>query len=368
MNWWALVIGLLLYGWVMLDLFKTTLSLNGWGQMTNSLLRWYSKAYFKTRGRQVDGSGERNFGVFLILSLLFIWFFAQLISLTLILHTDPASIIDSQTQLPTSFAEKLYYTAISITTVGYGDYLPGSRGWRYFTIAMSASALISLSLAISYLIPVLQATIQKRATSSYISSLGGHPQYILQHGWNGSNFNELDPHFQQIATQVFTHSQQHKAYPIIHYLETGNREELFPANVAALDEALTLLFLHVPEENRDKLTYLYVLRNAITSYLDTLDGSYTDPAPEAPPMPDLQFLREMGISPVTYSRPIDQLPQFTGLDKRRRLLKALVQAEGREWDSIFAGHAYNESLDFNFERVHQLRQDRRKQTSMFDRK
>jgi hypothetical protein len=67
--------------------------------------------------------------------------------------------------------------------------------WDILTAILSFTGLILISIAITYLIPVVSAEITKRKISVNINTLGGSVEEILLNYWNGSHFKEIEQPF-----------------------------------------------------------------------------------------------------------------------------------------------------------------------------
>ena len=71
---------------------------------------------------------------------------------------------------------KNLFTGYTLSTLGNGDFKPGTSFWRIYTVIISLSGLSILTIAITYLVQVLTAEISKRRLSIYIATLG-YPKY-----------------------------------------------------------------------------------------------------------------------------------------------------------------------------------------------
>lgn len=125
--------------------------------------------------------------------------------------------------------------------------------------------------------------------------------------------------------------QNHLAYPVIHYFHNFQRQNAAEVSVVVLDEALTLLEYAVKSEHRPDAVALYTVRQSIEKFLETLNAAYIKPSKDVPPLPRLDELRASGIP--TFSDE-DFEEAVSNLNRRRRLLLALVRSDGWSWKEI----------------------------------
>ncbi len=332
MNYVYLIVGLALVIAVFVDLIYTALSTNGAGWLSRGLSRLIWKAFFfvlrgKARNRLLN-----HVGMSIIFSILCGWIVLLWAGNVLILCSDPASIRNTQTQAIATLTEKIYYVGYTISTLGNGDFYAPSSTWKIVSVSMALVGLSLVTIAITYLGQVLTSEIGKRQISLYIAALGGTPQDILLNCWDGSSFRRLERVSDSLVTQIFSHSQHHLAYPVIHYFHSSRLRESASVNLAALDEALTILLVCIPKENRPDSFDLGSLRLALTTYLHTLHGNFLQPSDQELPLPDLTRLKEKGIPLIEDEDRIGQ--GYERLLKRRRMLKAVIEYGGWTWQDM----------------------------------
>lgn len=248
--------------------------------------------------------------------------------------SDIHSLINVESNTTTTIVNKIFYTGYTLSTLGLGDIEPNGPFWDIITTILSFAGLILISVAITYLIPVVTAEIEKRKISVYITTLGCSVEEILVNYWNGSDFKQLNLPFIYLTDKIISHAQNHKAYSVLHFFHTSDKKEAFVLNITNLDEVLTTLLYNIKEEYRPSTHALMGLRKAISSYLITLPSVYIKPSKELPPAQKLTKLKEMNI-PVIQGKGTELA--FVNISGRRRLLLALVKNDGWEWKDIHAG-------------------------------
>lgn len=316
---------------VLADLLWTTMG-EGSGSMTKLVTSQLWGLALRIHRRWPSHRFLSIAGVAVFMLAVTLWIVLLWASWMLIFSSGDVAVVNGQTKVPAGFWERVYFTGFTIFTLGVGDYHPNGAFWQVLTAVASLSGLFSVTFSITYLVPVVQATTQKRHLAVYISSLGQSAQSILVHSWHKRkrSFEALEQHLTSITSEVTYLQQRHLAYPVLHYFHAQKRPEGLALSLSALDEALTLVEYGIEADfTPDEGTFRPV-RQVITEFLETLFSIYIDPADEVPPPPSLGPLREHGIPTVS-----DEVfrERVAGLDKRRRLLLALVRNDGWDWDT-----------------------------------
>ncbi len=339
MHYVLLISGIVILFLVLSDIINTTLTPHGGGKITLYFSRFSWKFYLYLN-RNYGGKKLLNLsGTIITSQILVIWISLLWLGYFLVFAYDPASVVNSTTGQQAGLIDKLYYIGYTLSTLGYGDYQGGTPFWRVFSSIISFSGLILITIAITYLVPINSAEIEKRKLSIYITTLGASPQEILMNAWNGENFKALNDHFHELTDMIITTGQNNLAYPILYYFHTSNKNESGPLNICALDEALTILMYYIPDELQPDKHYIYPLRKSITVYINNLRIADISPSEEAPNLPDLSMLTR-GEVPLKEEGELVQ--DFESLQKRRKLLKAMLKNDGWKWDEMVSPKYYDD--------------------------
>lgn len=342
MNLFIFSVGVIVLLVTATDLINTSLSVRGAGFITRRL----SKAIWKLLLRLTKNRGNRKIlekgGSIILVSIIINWLVLIWFSATLLFVSQVDSLMNVETNTSTTVISKIFFTGYTLSTLGLGDIEPNGALWEILTSTLSFTGLILISIAITYLIPVVSAEIEKRKVSVYITTLGCSVEEILLNHWNGKDFKQLEQAFVNLTTMIILHAQNHKAYSVLHFFHTSNKNEAFVLNLTNLDETLTVLFHNIPEEHRPSKHVLMGLRKAISSYLETLPGTFISPSEITPPLISLNKLNKAGVPLMTGD---DAVQEYQKISPRRRLLLALVNDDGWEWRDISAG-TYNHEIIF----------------------
>lgn len=316
-----------------LDLFWTTLAVSGGGgPITARLSRSLWNAALWMHHRRGWHDALRAAGVAMFLLIVLLWALALWLGWTLIFLADPQSIIEAQTGTPADFWGRVYFAGYTVFSLGVGDYRPQGALWQVLTPIATASGLGMLTLAVTYLVPIVQAVVDKRRLARLIRLMGDSPWQMARYLCQQRDRQTLDTQLSSLCAPILLLSERHHAYPVLHYFHAMKHAQAAGAAVVTLDEALTLLKHGLREPIGPSPAAIDPLRQAIGVYFRTLRESYVDPPHHAPPAPSLKPLDDAGL-PVVDQQTFENA--LRRLDDRRRMSLALVRHEGWDWDAVY---------------------------------
>ncbi|TWT14340.1 potassium channel family protein [Planomicrobium sp. CPCC 101079] len=327
MELFYLLLGILLLVTGILDFFWTALWVDGGAgpvtrRLANVLWRLLRKLG-RDRPQVLSLSGP------LILSLtLFSWIFFLWIGWALIFLSDQGSLAGSQNNEYATWSDKLYYTGYLVFTLGNGDFKPTNGIWQAMTVLATGSGMLFITLAVTYLLSVLNAVTLKRSFANSVTGIGRHGGEIVENAWNKTDFHDIDLILKSYSDQISTLTAQHKAYPILHYYQTSNVTEAFSVALVVFDEALTILQYGIPECCKPNKLLVVEARSSIDSFLDTINPTYVSPSKNTPPALELETLSKSGL-PVVSNEEFHLA--VTGLKNRRQKLLGILEANARRW-------------------------------------
>lgn len=292
-------------------------------RLTSRLRQW---------GRRLIGPGNNRLlsliGPVVFLTTVFTWVLLLWAGWVLVFSADPTAIRESHTHVTASLIDRIYYVGGSLFTLGAGDFSPDGRGWELATALTALSGFFLVTLAVTYLLSVIQSVVSKRAFATQATSLGGTPEEFVLTAWDGAGFPALPALLVTLAGQLGKVSEEHQAYPILHFYHASTGRKAPAVAIAVLDEALTLLAHGVAPDRRPPAVALRTARAAVGDYLQTLAAAYVTAADDVPPAPSLALLRSAGIPTVSDAEFQGSLASLEG---RRRLLLGMVRAEAWPW-------------------------------------
>ena len=284
-------------------------------------------------------------GLVAIFAISTIWISMLWAGFTLIFMSDANSVLVGTDKSPADTFEKIYHVGYTLSTLGIGDYVPGNDFWRIFTSFVSFVGLVTITMSITYLVPVISNAIHKRSLSLQISSFGETPEEMVINSYNGKDFCDAESALGSLSSDIFLYAQNHVAYPMLHHMHSSNPTENIVLKLTALDEALTIFMFHVPIELRPSHLQLQSVRRAITSYLETI--TYIGLAEKQPPLPRFYMIEDFTGAELERTSSPYRDEVYQALDKRRKLLYAGVQYDGWGWNDM-QGDKYMTDLDANY--------------------
>ena len=250
-------------------------------------------------------------GLGLVLGLVGTWIVSLLLGWTLVLHgaADLRSTVD---RAPADWSDTLYYAGYTLSTMGNGDFGPSSAVGQALTVIAAVTGLLALTMAITYLIPVMRAASDRRELATTIHAIGASPARIAEGLWPDRRTGQHDDIVFQLAQSVRRITQAHSSYPVLHFFTARDRDLAVAPNVAALDEALAHV---VGDEPQSARLPERALHEAISSLLDALMASFVRvDVHDTPPAPAVH-----GDEPATRA-------------ERRRRLAAWCNDDGWTWE------------------------------------
>jgi hypothetical protein len=321
------LLGLALVGGITIDALWTTLWVDGHagpfsGRVASGLRLMMWKAVPPEKHRLLSLTGP----VVLVLTVL-LWALVMWTGWTLAFSADPGSLRDPHTGQAATLAGRIYFTGYTMFTLGNGDYGPRGGWWQFLTSVTSLSGLFLVTLAVTYMLAVLEAVVAKRSFASHVTALGGSAEEMVLNSWDGRCFRDIELQIVSLTEQLNTVTEQHQAYPMLHYYHEARRQQSVPVGLAIFDVALTLLAEGVAPEVRPAPSALRAARVSVDAFLETLESAYVDPAEHSAGPPDLDRLRAGGI-PTVSDAEFEQTMQRR--EKHRRLLMGFLEGEKRK--------------------------------------
>lgn len=328
------ILGFIIVTVTILDIMYTVLAPNGSGIITGKVSHHIWRTALKITNSDGESKLLSNIGLFLLLFIVQFWVALVWIGNALILYSDPEALYNTTINSYVSdFSSQLYFSGYVLSAMGNGDYTPASEWWKFYTSFISFTGVIFISLSISYLIPVIQAVTNKRSLSLRLNTIGGSPEDMILSHWKDDDFKFLIDELYELEPLIFQLSQQHMAYPVIHYFHSTKRFESTSICLAMLDETLSIIQSVRNRGLEDETsTKINSLRKAITYFLSTLRNSYINPGDDEPLVPDLDYFNERNIPKAVDDNEIEE--SFRKQNERRKLLLAYVQSDAWQWKDV----------------------------------
>jgi|TARA_R110000868_G_scaffold125511_3_gene331485 hypothetical protein len=202
-------------------------------------------------------------GVSVILSLIIWWIGGLWLGFFLLLVSDSDSVVNTSTHEMASISDKFYYSGYVLSTMGNGDFKPGSSTWQIVIAFFPFSGFIFITTAMTYLISVSSAVIFKRSLAHSITDIMGLDNY-------DERINCLYENTDNIRNRINQHNQNHLAYPVVHYFYSLDKKASFSVGLWELNAMLTSL----QNDPTQPLNKLKPLNQAIDNYLSSMGEAF----------------------------------------------------------------------------------------------
>lgn len=330
MGYILIISGLLFYFGIVVDIFKTTLSMQGGGWLTSKFSHVFWNLLLRISGRNGKSKLLAQAGFLLLICIVLIWVGLLVLSLFLLLQSDGDSLVNSA-NIPASALEKLYYSGFVISTLGIGDFMASNDLWRIVTDVYSFTGLILITMSVTYFIPVLSAVIKQRKLGINLSSLGNSPEEIILNAWNGSNYDFFRLQLLNFSDALLEHNQNHKAYPVIHYFHNNNKNHAIILQIARLNETIFILEKLLKPTCTVPPQELSSIRTALDNYIGVIkDVSNIDIKKDPPGRFSVDRLAEKEMI-----RPhMEELVIPQNYQNNRKVFLTLIEQDGWKWEDI----------------------------------
>ncbi len=114
----------------------------------------------------------------------------------------------------------VYYSGVTLTTLGYGDIVARTDAMRILSFVESATGLGVISLGIAYLVTVYRALERKNiSTLVFYHESGGEPDVanIISNHFASNRFLSMAESLREASRGLYDMLESHREHPIIHY-------------------------------------------------------------------------------------------------------------------------------------------------------
>lgn len=187
-----------------------------------------------------------------------------------------------------------------------------------------------MTLAITYSIPVVSASAERRQLALLINSIGSTTPEMIDRSYGGGSFQFLSSNLQHLGSTIAMVSQKHLAFPIIHYFHDSRPSYALPLNLAHLDECITIALFAFPDIPTSVRAQFKSTQHVIFEFLRNLKPR-ADAAekgiPRAPNWAEIEVMHES-------DKNSQQVEAFLMSQERRQLLRSYVESDGWSWNDV----------------------------------
>lgn len=325
------ILGIVLIALANYDAIKTTLSASSSGPFTNRFISQIWAVLLFIHKRYPNHQRLAAVGPWMTVGLMITWLLFILLGWWLLFCASPFAVVNADTQQPADAIERLYYAGYTLTTLGYGDYVPGSDGWRMAPIIAAANGFFLFTLTITYMLNIVANVTEKRQTALNISALGTTPWQILEATHANGQFSSLSQQLQILQPSIGKLGQQHLAYPILHYYHDKAHDKSLALALTRLYQALLIARESYPDIDSATKEQMTISLKIIEGFIATLDSAFIKALQHPPNTHALEtysLLPDIRLSP-------EGLKQLLNTE-HQKVLAAYVHKDGWKWGDVWS--------------------------------
>jgi Ion channel len=114
-------------------------------------------------------------GPLVMTASLVVWVLLIWVGWATIFSAAPGAVVDGRTGVPASLVARIYFVGYTLCTLGNGEFVPAGGGWQLVTALVSMSGLALITLAVTYLLAVLEAIVGKRTFATQVFGVADSP-------------------------------------------------------------------------------------------------------------------------------------------------------------------------------------------------
>lgn len=121
---------------------------------------------------------------------------------------------------PQGFLAALYFSGACLTTLGFGDLVPATTGFRLLAVAQSVLGFSVVTLGLTYLLSIYSALIRRNAFAielDYASGGRGDAAEMIVRLSAGPEIRTVKEQFAMMGRELLHLLQAHHSFPAVHY-------------------------------------------------------------------------------------------------------------------------------------------------------
>lgn len=144
---------------------------------------------------------------------------------------DPA-VFEAGTPVSGSFFDALYFSAVTLATLGYGDVLPLTPPFRLLAVAEALTGAVTVSASVAYILAVYPALARQRTLARALNAeVAGQSDALpllrryrtSEDAWHA----DLFPQLRELALNLMDISESHETHPVLYYAHPRNVQHSF---------------------------------------------------------------------------------------------------------------------------------------------
>lgn len=232
MESWTQGAGIALVAVVLADIFLTVLYARGGAGLLTPYLNSATWWLFRGLGGALPSGGARLMsfaGPMILVLTIVVWVLLLVLGFALVAWPALGSAIKtSHGSTPTDFGAALYYSGYTLTTLGFGDLVPKTGGYRLLTVFIAATGFSVLTLSLTYFMSVYSALVERNTFALKLhhstAETGDPAEWLARLGAGGKLDAAASTQVDNIASHMLRLLETHHAYPVLHYFRAPEPE------------------------------------------------------------------------------------------------------------------------------------------------
>jgi hypothetical protein len=311
------------------EVFGTTTQ-SGLAPLTKWFARTLRGGLARLHRMSVPGIHNR-LGLIVTMSMVLSWIGWMWIGWTMVFLGAEDAVVNGSTREPADFWARVYYAGFVFSTLGLGDYQPGTSFWQVTTAVASTLGFFVVTFSISFLVPLVQAAMFKWNLALNLHRSLPSPEAAVLEAWNGESLSALEGYFETVRDKVIQLEHSLRLYPILWDFRNQSHLSHIVLGLTSLYETLILAECGVASSvDSGKARQLRRALRAVQEQM--LELSTADLHQSAvPDPPSLAALAHGGLpvaDPTAFANHVARHAEA------RRRWHALMIAEGIEWHML----------------------------------
>jgi hypothetical protein len=239
----VIIVGLLIVALTAVDELRTTVGAHaGSGPFARAVFRmgWSAGSRLGAeRFPPVRWIG--GMGTLVVAGTIMSWFILVWLGWTLVFLGSSTALLTLQSSAHASFVGRVFYAGPTLADLGNAGVRATHTGFQLAVVGEAVSGLVLLTLAITFVGPVISAVANARSLASQISGLGSTAAELVDSLGDCGTSAASQQLLVGLSSQLSTVAQQHRAYPLMVTFSARSSETAVAPSVAALLDAVLLL-------------------------------------------------------------------------------------------------------------------------------
>ena len=255
------LLGALLIVFTLCDALLTILSLQGGGPATSFITQLLWRGLLKIHRGFSSHRLLALSGPALMVLIVVFWYVTLYLGWFLVFHAFRGVVFDSTSLASASDLQTLYFTGVTISGLGYGDFIAREFPWTlYSTLAVSTGTLLT-SLGLSYIITVVPVALQKKQIAYQLNALVGDPDELIRQLDSEDNVAFIWNQLFSAQVDGANFSTKYGAYPVVAYFHSMQINSAFPVAYLKSSDILFYIANHPVKAFRPPSTAIKTLHN-----------------------------------------------------------------------------------------------------------